>query len=712
MQKFILAILACALLCIAPAYSQSEGCLQKKTELKQWQFRLDTDSVWRTVNLPHSCNSVDGQSSSYYRGTTHYRCTVDVQSVAPSHLLFKSAAQSAVVKVNGKQLMLHKGGYTPFSVDVTQALVPGQNLIEVDCNNEMDLTMAPVSSDFVKNNGLHDKVFLIEHSSLYADLHSMGYRGIHVVQQDINAKQANIVVQSRLVNAANSAAQCSMRAWLTDSNGKTVAEHFSQINIGACDTVAVNLPLSLRKPHLWQGTDDPYLYTAHFEVTAEGFVQEQCTARVGLRSMALDPDKGFLLNGKPYLLRGFSYHQDKFNRASAVTEADIDRDFEIIDELGCNMLRLAHYPHNEYTFDKCDERGIIVQTEIPWVNECGGDTTRYSQHEYEENLVAMFSEMIAGHYNHPCVAFWGMWNELGGSHANRPQGQLDAQFLVHVTNRLYALGRQLDATRFYGFADMGYGMDIAGLKRGVNYDYWGSNKYYGWYSDAQRPENASRMAEFIDKVRQRGEIASITEYGAGSSPFCHSEDPASTTGPSTGGARHDEEWANIVHEEHVRLISQRPWLIFTSCWVLFDFAVADRREGYLVSTDGIHTTTDPDKLYTNDKGIVSRDRQQKKDAFYLYKAWWNSAPTVYISSRRFAQRPSYQITIKVYSNAQQLTLLQNGKPVQTLKACPDVSGVIWTFNPVKFQNTTDHFQVEALMSDGSLYYDEVCFSHK
>ncbi len=689
--------------------------INKTTELVSWQFRKDPDSVWQLVNLPHSCNAVDGQSRQYYRGETHYRYVLNIDCIKSESnfiLLFKSVAQRSRVWVNGMQVTEHKGGYTPFSINVTSYLHEGENVVLVDCNNEMDLTMAPVSSDFNKNNGLHDKVYLLERDAVYADTQTMGYRGIHVVQQQIEFDKALVEVQTQLVNSLSVPTHAEVRAMMKDAKGNVVGSISEDVLLQPDKPLLWRGPISIEHPHLWQGKQDPYLYTAEVQVYHNKSMVEDCTARVGLRSMSLDPQRGFILNGQVYPLRGFSYHQDCFNRASAVTMADIDRDFAIIDELGCNMLRLAHYPHNEYTFDLCDERGIIVQTEIPWVNECGANKEAYSQEEHTANLVEMFKEMIRGHYNHPSIAFWGMWNELGGSHANRPQGSLDKEYLVYVTSLLYDLGHnELDPTRFYGFADMGYGMDIDGLKRDVNYDYFGSNKYYGWYSDPQKPTNAGFMASFIDKVRERGGIAAITEYGAGSSPFCHSEFPESTTQPSSGGARHDEEWANVVHEEHVRLIKERPWLLFTSCWVLFDFAVADRLEGYIVSTDGTSTIVDDNKRYINDKGIVSRDRTQKKDAFYLYKAWWNPEPTIYIASRRFFSRSSDAVRIKVYSNARNLTLYQNGKKIETLDSCPDSSGIIWNFAPINFVLDSDTFTVKGIMADGTVVSDQVVFQH-
>ncbi len=680
----------------------------RETELTTWQFRQGNDGEWKTVTLPHSCNADDGQSKKYYRGDTYYK-TPSIPlggEERNAHLLFKSAAQKATILVNGNEAAVHKGGYTPFSVDITPWVKSGDNEIVVVCNNEMDLTMAPVSSDFNKNNGLHDKVILIREGDIVIDRNRMGYRGVHVVQKSIDSRHAVMGVRTHIVNTLQHEKGVNIRVEMMDAKGNVVVSRVSSCTLKAGEEYPFETEIGIDHPHLWQGKKDPYLYNVVLTIMDKRSVLQKVSARVGLRTVAIDNEKGFLLNGQPYTLRGFSMHQDKTGKASAVTQDDIDADFRIIEELGCNMLRLAHYPHNEYTFDKCDELGIIVQTEIPWVNECGNNSEAYSQREYADNLFSQYEEMIRNHFNHPCIAFWGMWNELGGTHANRPQGPLDKAFLVEMTDSLYRLGKHtLDPSRLYGFADMGFGMDIPELQQGRNYDYWGSNKYYGWYSDPQTPGNARNMGPYMDKVRQRGRAAAITEYGAGNNPKCHSSDPVATTQPSSGGARHDEEWANIVHEHHVALIKQRPWLIFTTSWVLFDFAVADRHEGIIVSNDGEYTAVDSTMMYLNDKGIVSRDRKTKKDAFYLYKAWWNPEKTVYITSKRYNVRKDESILLKVYSNATSLSLYCDGKPMQTLTSSGESTSLIWTFEPVPLKDARS-FTVVGKYPDGSVCSDQ------
>ena len=685
-------------------------------ELSQWAFRRATDSEWTRVRLPHSTNAVDGQSAEYYRGEAMYRTEVKLKDTEGQNyfLIFKSAAQAATILVNGRQAATHKGGYTPFTVDITRYVREGRNEIEVRTDNTMDLTMPPVSSDFNKNNGLHDRVYLLCSGPIYINTSTMGYSGLHVRQQNVSRRHADLIVETQLMNTAAEKREVTVEVALLDAQGRVVVEASQPVSIdsGLKEGKRVRQVLGVDSPHLWDGLDNPYLYNIRARVIADGTVVEDRTARIGLRDYYVDPERGFLLNGRSYPLRGVAYHQDKYLRASAVTDDDIRRDFRDIRELGCNFLRLAHYPHNELTFDLCDELGIVVQTEIPWVNEGGPDTSRFDQLAYQRNILSAFREMVRGHFNHPSIVFWGMWNELGHTNAGYAQGRpIDADFLVETTTRMYRWGKQNDPDRYYGFADMGYGMSIDALRRGINYDYYAMNKYHGWYTDQHSPYGAKGLSGALSWLKKKRECVAITEYGAGSNPFAHSSDPAKTTQPATGGARHDEEWANILHEIHLATFDRAPYLAFTSDWVLYDFAVAARREGYVLSEDMVTERTDSNFLYTNDKGLITRDRRVKKDVFYLYKAKWNRRETtVYITSRRYTVRPEDEVAMKVYSNACQLSLYQNGRLVQTLQSSGEPTGVIWNFAPVHFEKPTDTFRVVGLDGEGRKTVDEVRLS--
>lgn len=689
------------------------GAQTRWTELSEWEFSKEGESEWQRVVLPHSCNALDGQSARYYRGLTHYRREV-VRSGSEQYLYIMGAAQRSCVYVNGQLVVEHGGGYTPYCVRLTPFMQVGSNTVQIDCDNSLNTQLAPVSSDFNKNNGLHNMVWLVETAEVWCDFSEMGYDALHVTPLNVSAKSADVRINSLVRNATDKEKDIKVVFNVKNMKGKTIATNTERVKIAPNRGMRVGWTYLMSNPHLWNGLSDPYLYKAEIQLWEKGKMLESNQTDFGVRSFSMDSVQGFMLNGKPYQLRGFSIHQDWAGSASAVKKEQTDRDFEIVRELGCNVVRLAHYPHNRYILDKCDELGLIVQTEIPWVNECGDDTTRYDQKAYTDNLHQQLREMITNHYNHPSVCFWGLWNELGNIDGSRPQGaKLDKEAVLNTTASLYRLAHRLDSTRYVGFADASFGMRTPELRYGEHFDYFAFNAYNGWYSNIKSPEGAAGFYKTLERLHQRAPYVAITEYGSGANAFCHSENPAATTKPSVGGARHDEEWGNIVHERHLQALCQSPWLQFSTGWILFDFAVAARHEGYMLSSDGVSASPDSTFLYTNDKGLVTRNREVKKDAFYLYKSAWNtSEPTLYITSRRFTQRQSDSITVKAYSNLSDLVLYQNGRMVQKLQGSGEPSGVIWTFMPVPFETEADKFRIVGTDAKGREYSDEVIFHRK
>lgn len=628
-----------------------------RTALIEWEFSKDGTN-WEHVMVPHSYNAIDGRSAQYYRGPATYRRTIDIwDPERPAYLLFEGAAQKATVRVNGREACVHKGGYTAFTVNLKGLLVKGENTVEVVCDNTEDIDMIPVSSDFNKNGGLHNPAWLyVPAGDVYFDPAEYGPYRLHVTQENVSEASADVTVKA----AVHGKADVTLK--VRNASGKIVYKHTKNDVSGAYEHV-----FTLNDPHLWNGVEDPYLYTVELSAGDDDAMTE-----VGFRYYSIDRGKGFFLNGKPYPLRGVSMHQDMDGKATALTYEDYDRDYETVRELGCNFLRLAHYPHNDYAFRLCDRMGIIVQTEIPWVNICG---VRASE-VYFENIHSQMAEMIRNLYNHPSIVFWGMWNELD-SWGNKEnfQGTLDARRVVDETARLYAYAKSLDPTRFVGLTDDSvFERDFYTQLRA---DYYSENRYFGWY---YTPGDFSGLTESMTWIRDNMGPANLSEYGVGINPYCHTWDEEAIR-RYWEDDKHMEEYGNRSHEAHAQQIARMPWLNFTSLWILFDFPVADRHEGYMDSEDGINFTENPDRMYMNDKGLVTRDRATKKDVFYLYKAWWNTREeTVYIAGRRLTARPADEpFTLTVYSNAPSLKLMKDGVEVASLENSGEDTGVIWKF---------------------------------
>lgn len=662
------------------------------TVLSQWQFSLDGKN-WEPVTVPHSYNSIDGHSVSYYRGPAIYRISLNLHPGKPQFLLFEGAAQAAKVYVNGVLTVTHKGGYTPFVVPLKEGVQEGENTIDVVCDNTVDLEMIPISSDFNKNGGLHYPVRLLTYDGVYFDPQKYGPQRFHLTQNVVTDDKVKALVAAKVCNDSRKEKTVKVSWVLKNAKGKAVWKRSGVIALPAGARQMLSEEIQLDKPHLWNGVKDPYLYT--LEIKAG---KDKISSEVGFRYFSIDRDKGFSLNGRPYPLRGVSMHQDLAGKASALTEKDIEADYAVVKELGCNFLRLAHYPHNEYAFRLCDRMGIIVQTEIPWVNICGVNATP----AYFENIHTQMYEMITSLYNHPSIVFWGMWNELDNwGNKEEFQGKLDARRVVDETARLYDAAKDLDRTRYVGLTDCSI------FKRDfyteLKADYYSENKYFGWYTTYG---NFSGLTPMMKWIHDNMGPSNISEYGVGCNPFCHTWKEEDIR-RFKDDRRHVEEYGNLSHEAHVQQIAAMPWLNFTSLWILFDFPVADRKEGFVDSEDGVNYVENPERMYMNDKGLVTRDRKTKKDSFYLYKSWWNhDVETVYIAGRRLLKRPAgSKFTLTVYSNASRLTLLRNGVEVASQENSGEITGVIWKFPDLEMGAEPTTFRVQS--DKGTV--DEVSF---
>ncbi len=669
------------------AFAQTRGFWQ--TRLDQWNFSKDRQN-WECVQIPHSCNALDGHSANYFRGKAYYRRTLVLTAtdlLKPSFLLFEGAAQAAEVSVNGRQLLRHMGGYTPFVIALKGHLKAGENTIDVMCDNHEDVNLIPVSSDFNKNNGLHNPAWFLQMNSVYFSPESHGMYRMHVTTPEVSAQTALTKVEARIVNALNHETNLKVITRLKDAKGRTVYSRTESMALKAGEEKNYTHEFKLKKPHLWNGLDDPYLYTAEISVAGtKGKIFDKASTKIGYRFYEMTRDKGFFLNGRHYPLRGVAMHQDYDGRASAVRKEYFDSDYKIVKEIGANFVRLAHYPHNDYAFRLCDSLGIVVQTEIPWVNVCGVN----AQPVYFETIHQQMKEMIVNLYNHPSIACWGMWNEVDSwGNNNKLQGKFDADRAVKETAVLYDYAKSLDPYRYVGLTDCSQ-FDRKGYKQ-LKADYYSENRYNGWYYNVGRTDEFSRQLKRINEIMG---ICNIAEYGAGVNPFCHTAD-TSQVYLRKDDTKHFEEYGNLIHERHAQQMQDMPYLNFSSLWIMFDFPVANRLEGYMDSDDGVNFIARENRKYMNDKGLVTRDRKTKKDAFYLYKSLWNKKErTVYITSRRRHKYPADRdVYVKVYSNAKALTLYQNGEKKATLDNSGEKTGVIWTFGPLRMAAGKNTFKV-------------------
>lgn len=655
----------------------------------EWDFSKDC-SDWQTVRAPHTCNASDGMSGSMYRGKTYYRKALFVgreQAAIDFVLGFHAAGQASELYVNGHLCSVYPGGYTPNLVDISPYLCQGNNELLIVCDNTPSEERIPVSADFNFNNGLHEKVFLCRVGRASLDPQAYGVDRMHVTPEEVSRQAAAFTVHTAVNNRSGCAIHAAVAVAVYDAQGNAVAGETIPVEVPAHTVQDVSYTGQITEPHLWDGIQDPYRYTVKVALFAPDRVDEQSVC-IGFRFFSMDAQQGFLLNGRPYPLRGVALHQDYPGAMSAMTEEQFDADYADLAALGCNFVRLAHYPHDAYAFERCDALGLIVQTEIPWVNHLGPDASDAYFDSIEQNL----RSMIRNYYNHPSIVFWGLSNELNGSHwssGGSPQGGFSAEKAVAWNNAFYAMAKELDPTRYVGFT--AYGPTFDGSKPGDwQADFIAMNEYKGWYGGVFEQFGAE-----MDTYRAGTQVPwAVGEYGAGNNPHTHSDNPMQTTQTGSGGARHDEEYANLFHEAYLEQIQARPWLLYTAVWALYDFASDNRNEG--------------GTPHLNDKGLVTRDRQTKKDVYYLYQAAWSEAPVCYITSRRFSQRETDSIRMKVYSNCETLTLFRNGEAVQTMDV-PTRCGCVWEFDAVVFEDASEEYRVEGVRGEETVS-DTVTFS--
>lgn len=666
---------------------------QKTTELSEWEFSRDSVS-WTLVTVPHSANALDGHSKKYYRGLTYYNKVVTIAKEdikSPTFLLFEGAAQQATVYINEEKVVHHWGGYTVFTVDLTGKLVVGENTISVVCDNHEDINLIPVSSDFNKNNGLHNPVHLLQYNDVFLDPFTNGVQRMKAYSRHL--PEGELLTVKTDVRCIKKNRTIDFIYTLKDREGRVVMLRDYEMLVKKGEQTRSTCEMLIKNAHLWDGIDDPYLYTVEVELREKGRLLDKTTTKFGFRYFEMTADRGFFLNGHPYPLRGVAIHQDMEGRASALRKEHYDNDYTTVKELGANFVRLAHYPHNDYAFQICDSLGIIVQTEIPWVNVCGVKASQL----YFHNIRSMASEMVNNLFNHPSIVFWGMWNELDTwGNNDKLQGKIDCERVVEETRNCYDAIRGIDGQRPIGVTDCSV-FHNPGYKD-LKANYYSENRYHGWYYSSGSKEGFMKFTDDMMEIRDsvRSHIVNVAEYGAGINPFCHTADTTEVM-QRQDDTKHYEEYGNMLHESHWQQICLMPWLNFTSAWVLFDFPVANRQEGYMDSSDGVHFSPNDYRKYTNDKGLVTRNRQIKKDVFYLYKSAWNKQETtVHITSKRMHSWPKKQpVRVKVYSNATSLSLYHNGVLSETLTSSGEVSGVIWQFKPVRLQSDKDTFRVVA-----------------
>ena len=342
------------------------------------------------IDLPHTWNNLDGQDGGgdYWRGKATYTRKLEIEKRPDEAYILEinGCGNSADVYLNGMRLAHHDGGYSTFRVDMTAVLNDGGNLLSVIADNGESERVYPQAADFTFYGGLYRDVNLIIVPSWHFELIKDGTPGIRVTPV---CKGTDYEVR--------------VDTWQNGGRVKITVNQQEKLVDSREGCASAEFPL--QNARLWDGLDDPYLYDASAQLLDEdGTVLDEISARFGCRSFAIDPQKGFCLNGRPYPLRGVSRHQDRTGVGNALTRQMHEEDFAIIREMGANSIRLAHYQHDQYFYDLCDRYGIITWAEIPYISA--------HMEQGRENTISQMKELITQNYNHASIVVWGLSNEI------------------------------------------------------------------------------------------------------------------------------------------------------------------------------------------------------------------------------------------------------------------------------------------------------------
>ncbi len=528
---------------------------ENKTDLIEYNF---DDSP--TLMVPGDWNSQD-EKLFYYEGTIWYKRSFDYQKKKENNRLyvrFEAVNYQSEVYLNGKKLGSHEGGFTPFEFDITDIVKPTDNFLIVKVDNKRKRDGVPtVNTDWYNYGGITRDVSLIETSASFIkdyklqlkknDLHTLnGF--IQLSGNDIADKTVEVNIPELKIN----------KSYTTDAEGR------------------VEYEIPVKKMEYWD-VENPKLYAVNLS-----FGDDKITDQIGFRTIKVE-GTDILLNGESVFLRGICIHEENpVSGSRAYSMEDAKMLLGWAKELGCNFVRLAHYPHNENMVRLADEMGILVWEENPvyWTVLFGNEPT-YQKAETQ------LKEVISRDKNRASVIIWSMANET-------PRGDERLQFL----KRLADTARKIDETRLISAA-----LEKHNVKGKHNVltvddqfadyvDIISFNEYVGWYDGL--PEKCTRVKW---EIKQNKPVF-ISEFGAGALQGFHGDKDT----------RWSEEYQQYLYETTTKMLDEIPQLRGMSPWILADFRSPRRLLPNI--QDG-----------WNRKGLISETGNKKK-AFYILQNFY------------------------------------------------------------------------------------------
>jgi len=583
-----------------------------------WQFtaapatetlpEIDTpeykNATWQPVSLPHTFNSrqnYDTPAQAWYRRDLAIPAALNGKRL---YVVFEGVTSVADIYINGRHLGQHRGAYTRFLFDITDAVHTGAgNHLAVRVDNRIDeiKDLLPNKTRLYKLwGGINREVWLLATSPAGIDPTDFASPGVYITPSNATAASADLSIEVLLRNTLATPLELETTATLLDPTGKTAKQFIKKTTVPSGQRTPITLSGTIPHPLLWAPLA-PQVYHVRIDVRSNGKLVDSITQPTGFRTVEFHwADNAAIINGKRVRLYGADIHQEIEGKGNALSNAEVMESFTLMSDLGVNFMRLPHYPHLQLEYDECDLRGILCWPEDGHTNdEPWGPTAQQ-----------IVTEMVKQNYNHPSLALWSVGNEAAPA-----LSEAAAPFV-----------RTLDPTRPVVVANM----------KCATCDFRTINTYPGWYGKAG--------------FRDYTPISFITETGGGGVVTTHTD---YNQADYKVNSYEPEEYQQLIAESEMSKAFDpaNDKLGMFLWWTLRDFSDTKYKNPIGINTKGLTT-------YAGDK----------KDVYYLYRSFLRpTEPTLHITSQRyFLRRGAVDNGIKVYSNAKSVTLTLNGQKVSTL----------------------------------------------
>ncbi|MDY3978894.1 MAG: glycoside hydrolase family 2 TIM barrel-domain containing protein [Tidjanibacter sp.] len=595
---------------------------------REWKFYTYDENSTSIVNLPHQWNQdALGGRADYFRGVGNYMRYIDLRpewSNKRIYIRFGGVNLVADLLVNGRYVGRHEGGSGAFAFDITNFVrFDGRDLIWVIVSNAPRIDVMPTAGNEISYGGIYRDVEIIITQPTTISVDDYASDGVAIVSKSVSAQKVEGEVQVKV--DSRSSGNATVQATILQPDGSTVLTGTAKVRLQEDKTAMATIPFEIANPKLWDGINNPYLYTFKVSLLSGGKEQDAVELQSGFRYYEVSTDGGFRLNGRPYPIHGVLLHRDRPLSGTAVDERDLAEDIGILREMGANAVRVVGGEHHRAFYSLCDRYGIIVINDLPFV----GTTTLngkgfFNTEGFRRNGKEQLREMIMQLYNHPSVMVWNLFSEL----------ETKGESAIGYIKELNSLAKELDHNRFTS----GWSNQDGEINFITDLIVWSHT--FGWMDGL--PSDITVWQEQMHSTPSWSTFKSAVSYKCGGSIF-HQSDVLGK--PIAAGAWHPERWQTYFHETYIDALRADSlfWGTFVDC--LFDYG----------SVSSSHQTT-------NDMGVVSFNRQVRKDAFYRYKAEWNTDQKfLQIAEKRWALRTDTLQNIKVYSNLPQVDIYINGE---------------------------------------------------